>query len=91
VSWPVLVGERMALRLPSARDAAPLPDILTDPEVSPWWVGYTPERIRGEILDSGSALVMDIDGTCAGAIFLYPNEDPEYLHVVTHLLLGARR
>jgi aminoglycoside 6'-N-acetyltransferase len=90
MSWPVLSGERMALRPPIPSDAASLLAILTEPEVSRWWVGYTPERIRDEILDSGHALVMDIDGDCAGAIFLYPNEDPEYLHVVIHLFLGAR-
>jgi aminoglycoside 6'-N-acetyltransferase len=89
VTWPVLAGERMTLRPPIDADAAPLLGILTEPEVSRWWVGYTPERIRSEILESGNALVMEIDGRCAGAIFLYPNDDPEYLHVVIHLFLGA--
>ena len=90
MGWPVLVGERMTLRPPNDSDAAPLLDILGEPEVSRWWVGYTPERIREEILASGNALVMEIDGMCAGAIFLYPNADPEYPHVVIHLFLGAR-
>jgi aminoglycoside 6'-N-acetyltransferase len=89
VSWPTLAAERMTLRPPTADDAGPLHSILGEPEVSRWWVGYTPERIREEILESGHALVMDIDGRCAGAIFLYPNDDPEYLHVVIHLFLGA--
>jgi RimJ/RimL family protein N-acetyltransferase len=79
----------MTLRPPTAADAAPLLDILAEPEVSRWWVGYTADRIREEILDSGNALVMEIDGDCAGAMFLYPNEDLEYLHVVIHLFLGA--
>jgi RimJ/RimL family protein N-acetyltransferase len=90
MSWAVLAGERMTLRPPTDSDAAPLLAILREPEVSRWWVGYTPERVRGEILDSGHALVMDIEGDCAGAIFLYPNDDPEYLHVVIHLFLGQR-
>jgi aminoglycoside 6'-N-acetyltransferase len=90
VVWPVLPGERMSLRPPTDTDATPLLRILSEPEVSRWWVGYTAERIREEILESGHALVMEIDGACAGAIFLYPNEDPEYLHVVIHLFLGAR-
>jgi RimJ/RimL family protein N-acetyltransferase len=79
----------MWLRPPVEADAAPLLDILSEPEVSTWWVGYTADRIREEILESGNALVMDIDGRPAGAIFLYPNVDPEYLHVVMHLFLGA--
>jgi aminoglycoside 6'-N-acetyltransferase len=88
--WPVLVGERMTLRPATPADGAPLLAILSEPEVSRWWVGYTPDRIRDEILDPGNALVMEIEGACAGAIFLYPNDDPEYRHVVIHLFLGAR-
>jgi aminoglycoside 6'-N-acetyltransferase len=89
MAWPALVGERMTLRPPTAADAAPLLGILTEPEVSRWWVGYTPERIRDEILEPGDALIMEIDGRCAGAIFLYPHDDAEYEHVVIHLFLGA--
>jgi aminoglycoside 6'-N-acetyltransferase len=80
----------MRLRPPIASDAGPLLEILSEPEVSRWWVGYTAARIAEEILDPGHALIMEIDGRCAGAIFLYPNEDPEYLHVVIHLFLGAQ-
>ena len=89
MNGPVLTGERMSLRPPTNADAAPLLAILTEPEVARWWVGYTPDRIREEILESGHALVMEIEGSCAGAIFLYQNEDPEYLHAVIHLFLGA--
>jgi aminoglycoside 6'-N-acetyltransferase len=90
VGWPTLTGERMILRPPEAEDASALLSILSEPEVSRWWVGYTPQRISDEILEPGNALVMQIDGQCAGAIFLYPNDDPEYLHVVIHLFLGAK-
>jgi RimJ/RimL family protein N-acetyltransferase len=90
VNWPILEGERMRLRPPVESDAEPLLAILSEPEVATWWVGYDALRIRDEILDSGNALVMEINGECAGAIFFYPNEDPEYLHVVMHLFLGAR-
>lgn len=89
MSWPVLAGERMTLRPPTDDDAPSLLSILTEPEVSRWWVGYTPRRIRDEIVESGDALVMEIEGRCAGAIFLYPKEDPEYPHVAIHLFLGA--
>jgi aminoglycoside 6'-N-acetyltransferase len=89
MAWPALVGERMTLRPPVAADAAPLLAILTESEVAKWWVAYTAERIQSEFLESGNALIMDIDGRCAGAICLYPENDPEYLHVVIHLFLGA--
>ncbi len=80
----------MSLRPPMSADAEPLVALLSEPEVSRWWVGYTSDRVRDEIVESGDALVMEIGGRCAGAIFLYPNEDPEYRHVVIHLFLGAQ-
>jgi aminoglycoside 6'-N-acetyltransferase len=80
----------MRLRPPTEADAAPLLAILSEPEVSRWWVGYTAGRIRAEILESGHAEILEIDGETAGAIFLYPEDDPEYLHVVIHLFLGAQ-
>ena len=85
----VLDGERMRLRPPVEEDAAPLLAILSEPEVSRWWVDYTAERIRSEILESGHAFIMEIEGRTAGAIFMYPEDDPEYLHVEMHLFLGA--
>jgi aminoglycoside 6'-N-acetyltransferase len=90
MAWPVLEGARMTLRPPTDADAAQLLAILRESEVSRWWVGYTADRVRDEIIEPGHALVMDIDGVCGGAIFLYPKEDPEYLHVVIHLFLGER-
>jgi RimJ/RimL family protein N-acetyltransferase len=89
VAWPVIAGERMTLRPPVAADVAPLTAILGEPEVSRWWVGYTADRVREEIVESGAALVIDIDHRAAGAIFLYPQNDPEYRHTVIHLFLGA--
>lgn len=89
MSWPVMPGERLTLRPPSAHDIEPLVDILLEPEVSRWWVGYTPYRVRTEIIESGDALVIEIGNVAAGAIFLYPNDDPEYRHTVIHLFLGS--
>ena len=89
MAWPAMPGERMTLRPPVETDAGPLLGILSEPEVSKWWVGYTAERVRDEILDSDAALVMEIEGRPAGAIFLYPHDDAEYEHVVIHLFLGA--
>ncbi|MDQ1571395.1 MAG: aminoglycoside 6-N-acetyltransferase [Actinomycetota bacterium] len=89
MAWSVLTGERMTLRPPVEADVASLARILAEDEVSRWWVGYDDSRVRDEIVASGSALVMEIDGRAAGAIFLYPNEDAEYRHTVIHLFLGA--
>lgn len=90
MAWPVIEGERMSLRPPRADDTGSLVAILAEPEVSRWWVGYTPERVSAELLDSGDGLVIEIDGSCAGLVLLYPNADAEYLHTVIHLFLGER-
>jgi aminoglycoside 6'-N-acetyltransferase len=89
VVWPVIEGERMSLRPPTEADVAPLTAILAEAEVSRWWVGYTADRVREEMVESGDVLVMDIGGRTAGAMALYPNDDPEYLHTVIHLFLGT--
>jgi aminoglycoside 6'-N-acetyltransferase len=88
MSWPRLIGDRLVLRPPAASDNPALTAILSEDEVSRWWVGYDAGRVQAEVIDSGNALVIEIGGVAAGAIFLYPNDDPEYRHVVIHLFLG---
>jgi aminoglycoside 6'-N-acetyltransferase len=79
----------MRLRPPTANDAGALAAILIEPEVARWWVGYAADRVQSEIIDSGDAVVMEISGDIAGALYLLPNDDPEYRHVVIHLFLGS--
>ena len=87
--YPALVGDRLRLRPPEAADVDPLLAILLEPEVSKWWVGYTPERVRSEIVETDNHLVIEIDGQAAGAVAIYENDDPEYRATALHIFLGA--
>lgn len=87
--YPVLNGDRLRLRPPERADAAPLLAILLEPEVSKWWVAYTLERVRSEMVETDNHLVIEIGGEVAGAVAVYENEDPEYRAVALHIFLGA--
>lgn len=87
--YPVLEGDRLRLRPLVSTDAGPLLGILVEPEVSKWWVGYTPERVLAEIVETDNHLVIEIDGQLAGAVAVYENDDPEYRATALHIFLGA--
>lgn len=83
-------GPLVTLRPPTEADSAPLLEILGEPEVSLWWVGYTPERVRDEIISRGDvAQIIEVDGRCAGTLFVYRGEDPEYPTTVMHIFIGT--
>lgn len=85
-----LTGPLVTLRPPVAEDAAPLLEILGEPEVSLWWVGYTAERVQDEIIARGDvARIIEVDGRCAGALFVYRGDDPEYPTTVMHIFIGT--
>lgn len=86
-----LVGPLVTLRAPHSSDLAPLTAILAEPEVSLWWVGYTPERVQAEFLDTPEITrIIEVAGECAGAMFVLRGEDPEYPTTVMHLFIGTR-
>lgn len=85
-----LTGPLVTLRPPVAADAAPLLEILGEPEVSLWWVGYTPERVHDEIIACGDvAQIIEVEGRCAGTLFVYRGADPEYPTTVMHIFIGT--
>lgn len=86
-----LVGSLVTLRPPHEGDLAPLVEILSEPEVSLWWVGYTPERVRAEFIDEPEITrIIEVEGVCAGAMFILRGDDPEYPTTVIHLFLATR-
>ncbi len=86
-----LVGPLVSLRAPVQDDLAPLGDILAEPEVSLWWVGYTPERIQEEFISSPEITrIIEVEGECAGALYVLRGDDPEYPTTVMHLFIGTR-
>lgn len=85
-----LVGPLVTLRAPRADDRDPLSAILLEPEVALWWVGYTPERVQKEFIESPVARIIEVEGECAGAMFVLRGDDPEYPTTVIHLFIGTR-
>lgn len=86
-----LVGPLVTLRLPRAADAEPLLAILQQPEVSEWWVGYSLERVREEFVEApGTARIIEVEGECAGAMYVLRGEDPEYPTTVIHIFIGTQ-
>lgn len=96
MSTPVLptaaiVGPLVTLRAPVQADLEPLFEILLEPEVAFWWVGYTRERVQQECIDAVEVTrIIEIAGECAGAMFVLRGEDPEYPTTVMHLFIGTR-
>lgn len=86
-----ITGTLVSLRAPIAADLEPLYEILLEPEVAFWWVGYTRERVQREFIDAAEVTrVIEVEGECAGAMFALRGEDPEYPTTVMHLFIGTR-
>ena len=85
-----LSGPLVTLRPPNEADAAALLTILGEPEVALWWVGYTAERVQAEILARPEvANIIEVEGRCAGTLFVYRGDDPEYPTTVMHIFIGT--
>ena len=86
-----ITGPLVTLRASRADDLAPLTAILDEPEVSFWWVGYTPERVQAEFIDDNANVrIIEVDGECAGAMYVLRGPDAEYPTTVMHLFIGTR-
>ncbi|EYT56214.1 aminoglycoside adenylyltransferase [Leucobacter sp. UCD-THU] len=86
-----VTGPLVTLRAPRDADAEPLLAILSEPEVAEWWVGYTPERVRDEFIAAPDVTrIIEVEGECAGAMFVLRGDDPEYPTTVMHLFIGTR-
>ena len=84
-----LRGPVVTLRVPQTEDLQPLYDILNEPEVAHWWVGYTPERVRRELIDDPNTRIIEVTSQCAGAVIVLRGSDPEYPTTVMHIFLGT--
>ena len=86
-----ITGPLVTLRSVREEDAEPLLRILLEPEVAFWWVGYTPERVRAEFLEQPEITrIIEVEGECAGALWVMRGEDAEYPTTIMHLFIGTR-
>ncbi len=84
-----LRGPLVTLRAVSDEDRDPLLAILLEPEVALWWVGYTLDRVSEEFVANPQARIIEVEGRCAGAMFVLRGDDPEYPTTVMHLFLAT--
>lgn len=89
MSLPVITGPRVTLRPPVLSDIDPLHAILQEPEVSPWWVNYTLERVRDELVGSDHSSVIDVDGQPVGLLYVIPPAEAEYPTTIMHIFLAT--
>jgi aminoglycoside 6'-N-acetyltransferase len=86
----IAVGPLVTLRLPLERDLGPLTAILREPEVSEWWVGFTPVRVQAELIESpDTTRIIEVEGATAGALYVGRSSDAEYPSTVIHLFMGT--
>lgn len=85
------MGPTVTLRTPIDGDRDPLLEILSEPEVSLWWVGYDADRVQRECIDAKDvARIIEVDSQCAGAMFVLRGQDPEYPTTVMHIFIGTK-
>lgn len=87
----LLVGPRVRLRLPAGADRAALRAILADPTVARWWGTDDPDAALADVAgqDGHVTLIVDVDGSVAGAIMYAEEHDPDYRHAGIDVFLGA--
>jgi aminoglycoside 6'-N-acetyltransferase len=86
---PTLHGTQTTMRPVTHDDAAPLARILGEPEVARWWPRYDEERVRAELIDGADTVVfvVEVDGTCAGAVLYVEEPSPDYRHASVDVFL----
>ena len=84
-----LRGPVATVRSPREEDVAPLVQILAQPEVAHWWVGYSEQEVRADFYGADLAgRVIEVGGRCAGGMLVLRGQNPEYPTTVIHLFLG---
>lgn len=87
---PELRGPLVTLRDPRESDVDPLTAVLAEPEVAVWWVGYTPERVREELVEHPETTrIIEVEGQTVGALIVLRGDDPEYPTTVMHIFLST--
>jgi aminoglycoside 6'-N-acetyltransferase len=86
---PVLSGDRVTLRPLADDDVEPLAAILAESSVRQWWGSIgTPEALREDLLD-GIAFAIEADGSLAGWLAVYEENEPDYRHAALDIILAS--
>jgi aminoglycoside 6'-N-acetyltransferase len=88
---PVLHGERVTLRPLAEADLPRLLEILTEPGVREWWIGYDAEKLRSDVFGDADAtpFAIDLDGALIGVILATEELDPSYKYAMIDLAVDA--
>ena len=82
-----LQGERLLLRPALDSDADPLGEILSDPEVVPWWGPFNPDDAFDELETSW---VIVVDGDVAGWLLYHEEDWWQYRSVSFDIVIAPR-
>jgi aminoglycoside 6'-N-acetyltransferase len=85
VTLSVLRSERLTLRPVERADLDALTAIVTAPGVSEWW-GSADDP--DDLLQDGSAFVIEIEGETAGWLGVTEERDPEYMYAALDIVLA---
>ena len=76
----VLRGERVILRPLAEADLHRIAEIITHPEVEPWWTYHDEAKLHRELFEDPEvvAFAVERDGQVVGLVEYYEEADPDY-------------
>jgi aminoglycoside 6'-N-acetyltransferase len=85
-----LRGDRVVLCPLRDEHVPALAAVLADPEVARWWGAYDAERLRGDMADDDTCmLVVERDGEVIGVVQFYEETEPDYRHAALDIAIGG--
>ena len=77
---PTLPGERVSLRSFKEDDLPRLLEIVKEPDVREWWIGYDSAKLREDMFGDPSAtpFAIELRGELIGVIIATEERDPHY-------------
>ncbi|HEY3317111.1 MAG TPA: GNAT family protein [Coriobacteriia bacterium] len=91
LSVPSLSGERVVLRPLAEADLPRLLEIVTEPGVREWWMGYDADGLREDTLGDPDVtpFAIELDGELIGVILATEELDPDYKYATIDLAVDA--
>lgn len=87
---PELAGERVRLRPYDRADLPALVPLVNDPAVAAWWGTFDADRLHAALTEGGLFVwTILVDGTPAGVVQAFEENDPDYRHVSVDIFVSA--